>query len=248
MFSGATVFNQGLGSWVVSSVTTMESMLDGSALSTANYDATLIGWAGQNAQQNVVFGAAGLTYCVGEDARQRLIATYNWTITGDQNYTPTTFTYNNGWSPSGDPTGIAVLCDNIIIAAGDVTIASNTNFDTLSVAPGASLTVAAGVTITPFTSITLESTSTSYSSLLLNGTIDGTVHYKRFVNSYTNDAINNDNDLVSAPLTGETFGSFAAANTNLLASGSLRAFAPFDKTTGSYTNYDTAINLSLKHS
>jgi surface protein len=162
-------------------------------------------------------------------------------ITGDQNYTPTTFTYNNGWSPS-DPSGTAVLCDKIIIAAGDVTIASNTNFNTLTVAPGASLTVVAGVTITSFTSITLESTSTSYSSLLLNGTIDGTVHYNRFVNSYTNDAINNDNDLVSAPLTGETFGSFAAANANLLASGSLRAFAPFDKDTGSYTNYDTAIN------
>ncbi|ARV05657.1 hypothetical protein BTO04_02625 [Polaribacter sp. SA4-10] len=157
-------------------------------------------------------------------------------------YTPTTYTYNNGWSPSGDPTGIAVLCDNIIIAAGDATLASNTNFNTLTVAPGTSLTVAAGVRITSSTSITLESTSTSYSSLLLNGTIDGTVYYKRFVNSYTNDAVNNDNDLVSAPLTGESFGSFAAANANLLASGSLRAFAPFDKTTGSYTNYDTSIN------
>ncbi len=157
-------------------------------------------------------------------------------------YTPTTYTYNNGWSPSGDPTGIAMLCDNIIIAAGNVTIANNTNFNTLTVAPGASLTVAAGVTITSSASITLESIATNYSSLLLNGTIDGTVHYNRFVNSYTNDATNNDNDLVSAPLTGETFGSFAAANANLLASGSLRAFAPFDKDTGSYTNYDTAIN------
>jgi surface protein len=242
MFDGALAFNQDISSWNVNSVEYMNNMFDDSGLSKTNYDALLNGWSTQTVQQDVTLGAAGLTYCVGEDARQRLIATYNWTITGDQIYTPTTYTYNNGWSPSGDPTGIAVLCDNIIIAAGDVTLVSNTNFNTLTVAPGASLTVAAGVTITSSGSITLESTSTSYSSLLLNGTIDGTVHYKRFVNSYTNDATNNDNDLVSAPLTRETFGSFAAANTNLLASASLRAFAPFDKTTGSYTNYDTAIN------
>ncbi len=159
-------------------------------------------------------------------------------------YAATTYTYNNGWSASNPagPAGIAVLCDNIIIAEGDATLASNTNFNTLTVAPGASLTVDEEVIITYSASITLESIATSYSSLLLNGTINGTVHYKRFVNSYTDDAINNDNDLISAPLKGQTFGSFATANTNLLASESLRAFAPFDKTTGSYTNYDTFIN------
>jgi surface protein len=80
MFSGASVFNQDLGSWVVSSVTIMENMFDTSALSTANYDALLNGWAQQTPQQNIVFGAAGLTYCGGEDARQRLLDDYGWTI------------------------------------------------------------------------------------------------------------------------------------------------------------------------
>jgi hypothetical protein len=179
---------------------------------------------------NTCGGAIAVTNSCGVTSNTKLYA-----------YDTTTYTYNNGWSPS-DPSGIAVLCDSIIIAVGDVTIASNTNFNTLTVAPEASLTVATGVKITSSASITLESNSTNYSSLILNGTIDGTVHYKRFVNSYTNDATNNDNDLVSAPLTGETFGSFAATNANLLGSGSTRSFAPFDKTTGSYTNYDTAIN------
>jgi surface protein len=245
MFSGATAFNQDISGWDVSSVTEMGNMFDLSDLSSTNYSALLNGWSQQTLKQNVTFGALGLTYCGGGIGRQHLLDEYNWIITGDEIYDPITYTYNNnGWSASNPagPAGIAVLCDNIIIAAGDATLASNTNFNTLTVMPGASLTVDEGVTITYSASITLESIATSYSSLLLNGTINGTVHYKRFVNSYTDDGINNDNDLISAPLTGQTFGTFAAANTNLLASETLRAFAPFDKTTGSYTNYDTGDN------
>ncbi|TCS84690.1 putative Ig domain-containing protein [Anseongella ginsenosidimutans] len=62
----------------------MYKMLDNCGLSIANYDATLIGWAGQNNLPNgVSFGAAGLSYCLGSIARQTLIDIYGWTINGD---------------------------------------------------------------------------------------------------------------------------------------------------------------------
>ncbi len=83
IFRLATAFDQDLGGWNISSTTTMASMLDNSGLSTANYEATLNGWAPQTVQSNVVLGAAGLTYC---DATGRDILTNspnNWTINGD---------------------------------------------------------------------------------------------------------------------------------------------------------------------
>ncbi len=53
MFQSATVFNQDLGGWYISNVTEMAGMLDGSALSVENYDATLIGWDSQMVQSDV---------------------------------------------------------------------------------------------------------------------------------------------------------------------------------------------------
>ena len=60
MFEDATSFNQSLSTWNVSLVTDMEHMLDFTALSTANYSATLIGWASRSVKPNVKLGANGL--------------------------------------------------------------------------------------------------------------------------------------------------------------------------------------------
>jgi surface protein len=81
MFEDATSFNQSLSTWNVSLVTDMEQMLDGTALSTANFDATLNGWALQQVQCAVTLGVSGLTTV---DATGRLVLenTYNWTIGG----------------------------------------------------------------------------------------------------------------------------------------------------------------------
>jgi surface protein len=86
MFQNATAFNQNIGSWNVSNVTYMTDMFTGAQLSTANYDATLIGWATISPnetplQQNVNFSGGNSNYCNGEAARASIISTYGWNIT-----------------------------------------------------------------------------------------------------------------------------------------------------------------------
>ena len=71
MFYNATAFNQSLSSWNVSLVTSMENMLDNSALSTANYDATLIGWVSRLVQIGVKLGAIGLSVSSSPSAGSR---------------------------------------------------------------------------------------------------------------------------------------------------------------------------------
>lgn len=81
MFYSADSFNQDVSTWDVSNVTDMTSMFDNSGVSTDNYDNILIGWSSQTLQSNVPFGADGLNYCWGANARQSLIDTYGWIIT-----------------------------------------------------------------------------------------------------------------------------------------------------------------------
>jgi len=58
-------------------------MLNNSALSVANYDATLTSWAQQDLIDNRVLGATNLEFCAAEPFRASLVADQGWTITGD---------------------------------------------------------------------------------------------------------------------------------------------------------------------
>ena len=90
MFQGATSFNQDIGGWDVTSLTNATNMFGttggGSAvtLSTANYDALLIGWAAQSVNTGVVFSGGDSKYSAGAAATARGVLTSapnNWTIT-----------------------------------------------------------------------------------------------------------------------------------------------------------------------
>ena len=81
MFDGASHFNQNLENWNVSSLEEANFMLHNSGMSTANYDALLIGWNAQNLKSDVNLSAGGIHYCNGESARANMIASDGWNIT-----------------------------------------------------------------------------------------------------------------------------------------------------------------------
>jgi len=83
MFSRATAFDQNLGSWDVTNVTNFVNFMENITLSTANYDALLIGWEAQNVQNNITINFGGSQYSSGAaaTARQALIDDHNWNIT-----------------------------------------------------------------------------------------------------------------------------------------------------------------------
>ncbi len=83
MFLEATVFNQDLGDWDVSKVADMSNMFDTTALSTANYSKTLVGWSNlPSLTANVPLGAASSSYsCAAIYAWDSLTFDHNWLIT-----------------------------------------------------------------------------------------------------------------------------------------------------------------------
>lgn len=157
------------------------------------------------------------------------------TVTGDTSC-GITYTYSDGtWLPS-DPNGVAIALDNIIVSNGDATLNTDLTVDSVTISPGAGLTVSPGITITTINGLVLESNSTSYSSLVLDGTVAGTMTYERHVN-INGSGTTGSNDLVSAPLTGQVFSDLASANPNIFNNGTLYLFGPFEKTTGQYINW-----------
>jgi len=126
--------------------------------------------------------------------------------------------------------------------------------DELYIEEGASLTIEENATL-KLNKLILESTSNSYSSLILDGVLldlDGAllsnIAYKRFVNS---NALGN--DLISAPLFGQTWSDFLSSGNNaddLLDNGATApttyAFAPFDKAADAYVNYNSDTSLTIE--
>jgi surface protein len=85
MLRNCNVFNQSLASFNIVSVTDMGNMMSSSnALSTENYDATLIAWAAQAVNASVPFHAGDAKYSAGAAATARGVLTgapNSWVIT-----------------------------------------------------------------------------------------------------------------------------------------------------------------------
>ena len=82
MFGYATSFDQDINLWNITLVTDMTNMFISVTLSTANYDALLIGWEAQVEQPNVTFSGGNSKYSAGAAATARAALVANgWTIT-----------------------------------------------------------------------------------------------------------------------------------------------------------------------
>ncbi|WP_405574794.1 reprolysin-like metallopeptidase [Winogradskyella sp. Asnod2-B02-A] len=150
------------------------------------------------------------------------------------------------WEPNA-PSNTTVT-DNALILNGTYTVGSNIALNNLTVNDIASIIVLEGESIelegnlVNNGGVILNSSSTEYSSLIVNGNVTGDVIYKRHVNIH---ASSGENDLISAPVTGQTFGVFAAANANIVSNpntASEKLFGPFDKATETYLTYDTNVS------
>ena len=114
-------FDQSLGNWDISNVTDVTDMLRGCALSTSNYDATLIGWATDSSgdtldniddiPRDLNLHAGNSIYCEADPFRDNLLSNYNWTIVDDgidpvciNNFITTWKTDNPGISNSSNIT------------------------------------------------------------------------------------------------------------------------------------------------
>ena len=122
MFSLAISFDQNLGNWNIQNLTNAGGMFAGVTLSTANYDALLIGWQGQTHNNNVSFNGGTSKYCQGENARNILIAD-GWTIS-DGGLDPACLSVPNCTqldTPTDGATDVSVSTDLTWTAASNAT-------------------------------------------------------------------------------------------------------------------------------
>jgi len=85
LFLNAAAFDQNLGGWNITSVTSMAFMLQNSGMSNNNYGLTLQGWAQDvDIPSNITLGANGLQINCGApgfvNARDYLINTKDWDV------------------------------------------------------------------------------------------------------------------------------------------------------------------------
>ncbi|MEL6560970.1 MAG: BspA family leucine-rich repeat surface protein, partial [Bacteroidota bacterium] len=144
-FRGAQNFDQDLSGWDISNVTTMSRMLEGSNLSTQNYDNFLISIANQTVQSNVSLGAAGLSHCLGASAVEQLRNNSNWTIT-DAGESCSSENAITAFAITNIQLSDAVI--NIVDHTVTVSILASTELGSfapdITVSPGASISPASG--------------------------------------------------------------------------------------------------------
>ncbi|MEM5563976.1 T9SS type A sorting domain-containing protein [Psychroserpens sp. AS72] len=156
---------------------------------------------------------------------------------------------DNGWSPN--PPSNTTGSDNVYIYDGTYIIGSNiqannyyvNTIGTTSISAGQSLTTNASI-INKGT-IEMNSSSTSYSSLI-SDVVEGEVIYNRHVNQFaTSGSTTGANDLIAAPVTNasQTFSQIRTSNPDI-PSGNIDEvfsylFGPFDNNANEYVNFTT---------
>lgn len=199
---------------------------------------------------NAALGTTRMRVIMNDQATQAPCTSFTYGEVEDYNVNitlPITYTYNNAWAPF-DPNSRSTALNNIIVANGNATISSNIPANSVIVNPTGALTVNTGNTLTVSNGLNLQSNSTQYSSLVLNGNISGTVNYTRHVNAGSVAGVGG-NDLISAPLSGQAFSAFKLANGNIKTNtaGTLNLFGPFQKSVGNpgvfltYANGESAV-------
>ncbi|MGJ5642480.1 T9SS type A sorting domain-containing protein [Formosa sp. S-31] len=131
---------------------------------------------------------------------------------------------------------------NALIVNGTYEISTDIELQNIFTEAGAGISIQSTGSLTvndinTANNLILNSTSTNYSSLIVNGSVTGNAKYSRHVNS-------TGNDLISSPLPGETFIDFIDTDdnlSNLVPVGINQVlFGPFDKDFGDYRDWSTA--------
>ncbi|MGV8815928.1 MAG: T9SS type A sorting domain-containing protein [Gelidibacter sp.] len=152
--------------------------------------------------------------------------------------------YSNGkWTPHAP--NAQTGNKNTLILNGIYTEASNVKVRNLKVSAEAGIIIQKTGSITvngdleTSNNLTLKSDSDDYSSLIVKGEVTGTAKYQREVQTKNVMGVTRNEVLISAPLTGESFKAFRAANPNILSNSmnSLFLFGPFNKITGTFSQY-----------
>nr|WP_321222052.1 T9SS type A sorting domain-containing protein [uncultured Psychroserpens sp.] len=162
---------------------------------------------------------------------------------------------DNGWSPN--PPSASTGLDNAYVLDGTYIVGSNIELNNLYVNEIGATTISAGQSVTTnsgvvnFGLLELNSSSTSYSSLIADK-VQGEVIYNRHVNQFADSgSTTGKNDLVSAPVTDadQTFLALRTVNPDI-PSGTIGGvpsflFGPFDRDANNYINYTSADDPSL---
>lgn len=156
---------------------------------------------------------------------------------------------NDSWKDNNTPSlttstvdvyvgrGTYIINENENIAVNDLNVSIN---GSIIIRAGGSLMVNGNLVNNG--NVLLESISTKYSSLIVEGVSTGSVSYSRHVNNAAGaNTSTSNNDLISAPVTGQAFGDFRAENPNML-SGTINGnpaflFGTYNPADGNYVYY-----------
>jgi hypothetical protein len=160
--------------------------------------------------------------------------------------------YSNGsWTPyaPNNTTG----AEDALVLDGTCTITTDIELNDVTINSGAEAVVdATGSMITNGDivsdgTLTLNSVSNNYSSLIPNGTVTGNIRYFRHTNNTAAVGEEDANDLIAPPVSGQAFNVFVGNNGNIVNGngGTTYLFGPFDKTTNTYLLYSNTETATL---